>query len=182
MGSNMEGADFVSKPVSVAASIAAGRPVAMTDVDHESQLAERAAFLEAMQLRDEDGKPNEFVEKFLSGVSAGQFCVSRRHVERVERFHAVFDRAIVDLVERWYSDEKRALPARMPLMENEEKILRVCFSYSCFRDLTLTRILYSGLLVRVECLFPLTKAARAIGDQTISWRKSRCRMGVLPRA
>ncbi|KAB5583168.1 hypothetical protein GE09DRAFT_946910 [Coniochaeta sp. 2T2.1] len=60
-------------------------------------------------------------------LSAGVFYYTKAHCERVARLQAALDKAATDIVERWYSDEKRAFPDRMPLRATEDKLLRwVC--------------------------------------------------------
>ena len=111
---------FDSQPVSLFGSLRAGRPVPMVDVSTEEQHAERKKFLELMQFRTK-AKPLD-INQFLS---AGAFYYTKEHYERVAQFNSALNKAAVDIVERWYSDEKRAFPDRMPLRAIEEKLLRV---------------------------------------------------------
>jgi hypothetical protein len=123
----MDTSVFHSQPVSIMASIRAGKPVAMIDVDNEQQLKDRHDFLEAFTVGLES-KADE-LRRF---VSACLFCYSREHYERVAYLHNVLDKAVIDIVERWYSDEKASFPARMPLRDNEDKLLRVSHPTPCW--------------------------------------------------
>ncbi|OIW24938.1 hypothetical protein CONLIGDRAFT_684835 [Coniochaeta ligniaria NRRL 30616] len=115
----MDSSVFPSQPVSLMGSIRAGKPISTTDVKSEQQLKDRRDFL-AVVAENSKSKPYN-MDQFMS---AGQFYFSQEHYNRVEELHAALDKATSDIVDRWYSDEKAAFPARMPLRANEDNILR----------------------------------------------------------
>ena len=51
-------------------------------------------------------------------------CISERFVSHVREIHRLLDRALVDIVERWFSDKDADFPNRMPLEKHEEDLLR----------------------------------------------------------
>jgi hypothetical protein len=51
-------------------------------------------------------------------------CITRDFARKVESVHRLLDRALVDIVERWYTDAQADFPARMPLEAHEEDLLR----------------------------------------------------------
>ena len=51
-------------------------------------------------------------------------CISNRFAEHVRRLHGALDKALVDIVSRWYSDEEASFPTRMPFEKHEEVLLK----------------------------------------------------------
>jgi hypothetical protein len=51
--------------------------------------------------------------------------VDRRHLQRVDYIHVALKAAIIDIVQRWWTDEAARLPQRMPLKPDEEAHLKV---------------------------------------------------------
>lgn len=51
-------------------------------------------------------------------------CITRRFADHVRRLHHLLDKALIDIVERWWSDAEADFPARMPLESKEEELLR----------------------------------------------------------
>ena len=116
----MEKVEFQSQPVSLLASIRAGRPVPMKDVDPEQAEEDRQAVLRVMP--DLDHFKSYNMDKIMPG---SHFYVHRPHLEHIQQLHQALDKAVTDIVERWYSDEKAGFPSRMPLRANEDRYLRV---------------------------------------------------------
>jgi hypothetical protein len=116
----MDSSVFPSQPVSIMGSIRAGKPVPMTDVESEQQLTDHQDFLAAVT-----DSPMSKPYNMGQFMSSGKFYFTREHFNTVEELHTALNKATSDIVERWYNDEKAAFPARMPLKDNEDKILRV---------------------------------------------------------
>lgn len=51
-------------------------------------------------------------------------CVTPSFVAHVKTVHKLLDRALVDVVERWFRDTEADFPGRMPLEPHEEALLR----------------------------------------------------------
>lgn len=51
--------------------------------------------------------------------------VSKQHQEQLARLHEALTIAIVDIVDRWWSDREARFPERMPSEKEEEGLLRV---------------------------------------------------------
>lgn len=111
---------FPAQQISLLGSVRAGKPVPMGDVAPEQQARDRQDFEGAFQ------GPWKMAPPHNTGfVSAGPLYLGRAHHEHVRQLHVALERAVTDIVERWYGDEKGAFPSRMPLRENEDRILRV---------------------------------------------------------
>jgi hypothetical protein len=71
---------------------------------------------------NEFGSPPTFnIHERLAPFS---ICLSRSFASYVRDAHVLLDRALVDIVERWFSDERANFPVRMPLERHEEDLLR----------------------------------------------------------
>lgn len=51
-------------------------------------------------------------------------CITSAFASQVEDIHKLLDRSLIDIVERWFSDEEAEFPSRMPLEKHEEDLLR----------------------------------------------------------
>ena len=51
-------------------------------------------------------------------------CISQRFASHVKEIHKLLDKALVDIVERWFTDKEADFPRRMPLEKHEEDLLR----------------------------------------------------------
>jgi hypothetical protein len=51
-------------------------------------------------------------------------CIPSAFASQVKDIHTLLDRSLVDIVERWFSDEEAGFPGRMPLEKHEEDLLR----------------------------------------------------------
>lgn len=51
-------------------------------------------------------------------------CMTSAFASHVKDAHVLLDKALVDIVERWFTDEEASFPARMPLEKHEEELLR----------------------------------------------------------
>ncbi|KAH8821364.1 hypothetical protein F5884DRAFT_84107 [Xylogone sp. PMI_703] len=56
--------------------------------------------------------------------SAFTICMTSSFKDQVEDLHKLLDRALIDIVERWFQDTQAAFPSRMPLEPHEEDLLR----------------------------------------------------------
>lgn len=61
---------------------------------------------------------------FTQRMSPFNICITRQFARTLESVHRLLDRALVDIVERWFSDTKADFPSRMPLEPHEEEVLR----------------------------------------------------------
>jgi len=50
-------------------------------------------------------------------------CISIRFADHVRGLHRALDKALVDVVQRWYSDKEANFSKRMPLEKHEEDLL-----------------------------------------------------------
>jgi len=50
-------------------------------------------------------------------------CISDHFANHVRLLHQALDKALVDIVQRWYADEEASFPKRMPLEKHEEELL-----------------------------------------------------------
>lgn len=64
------------------------------------------------------------VSQTMGRLSPHAVAVTEAKLEQLETLHLLLSRALVDVVERWFSDEDARLPQRMPLEPHEEKLLR----------------------------------------------------------
>ncbi|KAF4337578.1 hypothetical protein FBEOM_8536 [Fusarium beomiforme] len=55
---------------------------------------------------------------------------------RIEQLHTLLGRIFIDIVDRWFTDEKARFPERMPLDPAEEELLRWVTSSGCVPDYT----------------------------------------------
>ena len=51
--------------------------------------------------------------------------LNRSIVNRLAETQSALGKAATSIIERWYSDEKAEFPARMPIEEHEDRLLRV---------------------------------------------------------
>lgn len=61
---------------------------------------------------------------FPQRLAPFQICIDRPFADRVHDIHKLLRKALVDIVERWYSDTKAKFPSRMPLESHEEELLQ----------------------------------------------------------
>jgi hypothetical protein len=71
---------------------------------------------------DEFGGPPAF--NIHERLAPFNICLSRSFAAYVRDVHVLLDRALVDIVGRWFSDEQANFPARMPLERHEEGLIR----------------------------------------------------------
>ncbi|KKK13981.1 hypothetical protein ARAM_000215 [Aspergillus rambellii] len=50
--------------------------------------------------------------------------ITKRHQEQLRQLHDALTLALTDIIQRWWTDQEAQFPARMPLEEQEEKLLR----------------------------------------------------------
>lgn len=67
-----------------------------------------------------DGFPFRLNER----LSSFNICMASSFKAQVEGLHQLLDRALIDIVERWFRDSKAAFPSRMPIEPHEEDLLR----------------------------------------------------------
>lgn len=50
--------------------------------------------------------------------------IPRHHITAAERLQIALDKALTSIISRWFTDERANFPARMPLKDHEERVLR----------------------------------------------------------
>ncbi|EED14627.1 hypothetical protein TSTA_041060 [Talaromyces stipitatus ATCC 10500] len=56
-------------------------------------------------------------------MSPFNICITQEFAQKLEVIHRLLDRALVDIVERWFTDKQADFPSRMPLEPHEEEVL-----------------------------------------------------------
>ena len=56
-------------------------------------------------------------------MSPFNICITRHFARTLESVHRLLDRALVDIVERWFTDTEANFPSRMPLESHEEEVI-----------------------------------------------------------
>lgn len=51
-------------------------------------------------------------------------CISQRYANHIRNLHRLLNKALINVVERWFSDQEAQFPLRMPLEKHEEDLLR----------------------------------------------------------
>jgi hypothetical protein len=83
--------------------------------DHEVDIIRRKCI-------DEFGQEPGFnIHKRLAPFN---ICLSQSFAAHVRDIHRLLDRALVDIVERWFTDVNANFPTRMPIERHEEDLLR----------------------------------------------------------
>lgn len=57
-------------------------------------------------------------------MSPFNICITQQFAQTLESVHRLLDRALVDIVERWFTDTEANFPSRMPLESHEEEVIR----------------------------------------------------------
>lgn len=57
-------------------------------------------------------------------MSPFNICITQPFARTLESIHRLLDRALVDIVERWFTDIEADFPSRMPLESHEEDVIR----------------------------------------------------------
>ncbi|GAM33643.1 hypothetical protein TCE0_011r00701 [Talaromyces pinophilus] len=57
-------------------------------------------------------------------MSPFNICITQQFARTLESTHRLLDRALVDIVERWFTDIEANFPSRMPLEPHEEEVIR----------------------------------------------------------
>lgn len=88
-----------------------------------------------VDLDQEDAKLHEELTKLCpadvwpkGSYAAGcprPILVSKYHQQQMGYLHAALKIAIIDIVQRWWTDDEACFPDRMPLEEKEEELLKV---------------------------------------------------------
>jgi hypothetical protein len=90
-----------------------------------SSLARRAKELETFRKHVQaDAKGTELAFGIQSRFSPHAVAVSDDLFSRLTQLHVLLGRVFVDIVDRWFTDEKARFPERMPLDPSEESLLR----------------------------------------------------------
>lgn len=97
------------KAVTAATSVSAER----FDKDHETLIKD---ILSRSDL--------PWMSTFPLRFSPFHICISRPFASRVRGIHKLLRKALIDIVERWYSDAEAKFPNRMPLEPHEEELLQ----------------------------------------------------------
>ncbi|KNB08950.1 hypothetical protein FOXG_09634 [Fusarium oxysporum f. sp. lycopersici 4287] len=89
-----------------------------------SNLARRAKELETFRKHlYADAKGGELSFGIMERISPHAVAVSHPLFSRLEQLHVLLGRVFVDIVDRWFTDEKARFPERMPLDPSEEELL-----------------------------------------------------------
>ncbi|KAJ8610077.1 hypothetical protein MRB53_038804 [Persea americana] len=103
----------------------AGRPVPAVGSDNvpANETADGEALRAAIksQFGPQDGS---ILSKFCDSVSHMPLLVPAEHEKHLRLIQTALNKAIVNIVGRWWTDERAAFPKRMPLAEEEEELLR----------------------------------------------------------
>ncbi|KAK2692276.1 hypothetical protein QWA68_008143 [Fusarium oxysporum] len=100
-----------------------------------SNLARRAKELETFRKHlYADAKGGELSFGIMERISPHAVAVSDPLFSRLEQLHVLLGRVFVDIVDRWFTDEKARFPERMPLDPSEEELLRWVASSGCVPD------------------------------------------------
>ncbi|KAF5234730.1 hypothetical protein FANTH_12082 [Fusarium anthophilum] len=90
-----------------------------------SNLARRAKELETFRKHlYADAKGGELSFGIMERISPHAVAVSNPLFSRLEQLHVILGRVFIDIVDRWFTDEKARFPERMPLDPSEEELLR----------------------------------------------------------
>ncbi|KAF4500734.1 hypothetical protein FAGAP_3016 [Fusarium agapanthi] len=81
-----------------------------------------------------DAKGGELSFGIMERVSPHAVAVSNPLFSRLEQFHVLLGRVFIDIVDRWFTDEKARFPERMLLEPSEEELLRWVASSGCVPD------------------------------------------------
>ncbi|OKL58148.1 hypothetical protein UA08_06450 [Talaromyces atroroseus] len=57
-------------------------------------------------------------------LSPFNVCITKEFAHDLESLHRLLDRALVDIVQRWFADKQSDFPSRMPLEKHEEDLLQ----------------------------------------------------------
>ncbi|KAF4459727.1 hypothetical protein FALBO_13512 [Fusarium albosuccineum] len=92
---------------------------------HRSGLSRRAKELAILREQiDIDARGAKMANGLFGRLSPHAIAISDSKLSQLERLHVLLGRAVIDLVNRWFTDEAANLPARMPLNPAEELLLR----------------------------------------------------------
>ncbi|RBR05716.1 uncharacterized protein FIESC28_11305 [Fusarium coffeatum] len=90
-----------------------------------SSLARRAKELETLRKHIEiDAKGEELSFGIQSRMSPHAVAVPDALLSRLTQLHVLLGRVFMDIVDRWFADEKARFPERMPLDPSEDALLR----------------------------------------------------------
>ncbi|KAH6898057.1 hypothetical protein B0T10DRAFT_543095 [Thelonectria olida] len=92
---------------------------------HRSSLSRRANELTTLRKQlTVDSMGAQIAFGMMDRLSPHAIAISDPMLARLERLHLLLGRALIDLVDRWFSDETARLPHRMPLDPEEEVLLQ----------------------------------------------------------
>ncbi|KAF4964608.1 hypothetical protein FSARC_7514 [Fusarium sarcochroum] len=100
-----------------------------------SNLARRDRELQALRkhLRA-DGRGAELAFGIQDRISPHLIAMSNPLFSRVKQLHILLARVFVDIVDRWFTDEKARFPERMPLEPSDEALLKWVINSGCVPD------------------------------------------------
>lgn len=97
-----------------------------------SSLDRRAKELEAFRKHvDADAKGHDLAFGIQTRLSPHAVAMSDALFSRLARLHILLGRVFMDIVDRWFTDEKAHFSKRMPLDPSEEALLRWVASSGC---------------------------------------------------
>jgi hypothetical protein len=92
---------------------------------HRSSLSRRATELTTLRKQlAADSMGAQVAFGLMDRMSPHAIAISDAMLARLDRLHLLLGRALIDLVDRWFSDEAARLPHRMPLDPEEEVLLK----------------------------------------------------------
>ena len=109
--------------------------------------------------------------------SPNPIVISKGHQRQLSELHTSLVLAIVDIVERWWTDDDARFPERMPLEAQEEELLQVCRSLLLFPPLKVPTLIvrFSGWKDNDPAWCARTRSVSVPGDQIFFWRLIRSR-------
>ena len=108
------------RQISFGLSVQAGELVPAENAGEETWLKDQKG-LRASLLSSASEWPRD---TYLQGCPY-PMVVPKRQLDDLETLHSLLNSAIINIVERWWTDAEARFPERMPLEAHEEDVLRV---------------------------------------------------------
>lgn len=106
--------------ISLEQSLRNGRLATPDEADGETRRVEEQAMQSSLL-----GLSRTWPHDSHEQVCPYPIVMNRSQLDRVETIHMLLDRAITNIIERWWADHEARFPERMPLEQYEENTLRV---------------------------------------------------------
>lgn len=111
----------VLQQISLSLSVKTNTIAAASATDISRQVRDLETIRQYMRQRLGDAPLPFNIARFLSPFN---ICMSKPFATHVKEVHELLEKGLIDIVQRWFSDEKAAFPTRMPLEKHEEDVLR----------------------------------------------------------